>query len=68
MLLLASLIFASQPITRIGSQCPLGYYGQGGYCIQNAITPRPTQSIPRTSSSCPLGTYQAGNYCSWRPN
>jgi len=51
------------PIQQIGS-CPLGYYGQAGYCIPTRKITPPTQSIIKTSSPCPLGTYTASsNYC-----
>lgn len=63
--ILLPLLLASTPITRVGSNCPFGYFSQGSYCVQSAALRDSTRSIPRSSSTCPFGTYKAGNYCTW---
>lgn len=70
--LLAALLLAtaspvlaqnSQPITRQGPSCLLGYYSQAGYCVPSTGVGRTNQAIPKAGSTCPLGWYSQGAYC-----
>lgn len=51
------------PLTQVNSFCPLGYYGQSGYCIPTKSTNSSNQSINSANDTCPLGTYRNNGYC-----
>jgi hypothetical protein len=43
--------------------CPVGYYGQTGYCIPTKSINSHNQSINSSDNTCPVGTYRNNGYC-----
>jgi hypothetical protein len=58
------LVFAQViPLTQVNSMCPVGYYGQTGYCIPTKSINSYNQSINSSGNTCPVGTYRNNGYC-----
>ena len=56
-----TLLLTAQPIPRVSTFCPIGYYRVGAYCAP--LNRRTTPAIPRIGTACPLNYYRNGDYC-----
>jgi hypothetical protein len=63
MLFLPLVLAQVIPLTQVNSLCPLGYYGQSGYCIPTKSINTYNQSINSANDTCPLGSYRNNGYC-----
>lgn len=60
-MLLITLLLATQPLTRVGANCPPGYLISAGYCVPRSYTSAP--AVVRDSTTCPPGYFLSGQYC-----
>lgn len=55
------LFLTAQPIPRVSTFCPIGYYRAGAYCAP--LNSRTTPAIPRIGSTCPPNYIRESDYC-----